>query len=102
MINAAVQRGTRSFRTTIGGVLTAWLLVIGFRQVADSLANPLAALLVSIINFVLEKKQPQIFPLAVPSVIWSLSLDYALTGLVVLALGLRLGFWLHREKTSSN
>jgi hypothetical protein len=100
MITAEQKYAIGNFHTSIGAVTTAALIAFGFRGLVGALRRPLAALLVSFINLLLERRHAQVMPLASPSFYWRLEVAYALSALIILALAVRLGFWLNQKKAS--
>lgn len=99
MITAEPKYAIGNFHTSIGAITTAALIAFGFRGLVGALRRPLAALLVSFINLLLRRKHVDVSPLASPSFDWRLQVAYALSALIILALAVRLGFWLNQKRS---
>ena len=100
MIASSRGKSMRSFHAQIGSVLAAALLAIGCASVIRASSEPIAALLVWVINLLLDRLHRDLYSLASPPLAWAFLAASLVIGLIVIALGLRLGFWLHRKGAS--
>jgi hypothetical protein len=97
-----LQGGTRQRFAGFGlrPVMVALVLAGGIRALVTSLRNPLAALAAHAINLLIDRSRAQVLLLDIPYFSWLAVIGSAMSGILLLGLGLWLGWWRYARQNS--
>jgi hypothetical protein len=88
---------TPRFYTSVGAASTGVLVAFGIRSLVGAIKIPLTAGLAAAINSLIKWQHLPMFPLAKPSFLWSYQVSHCVTGLLLIALALKIAFWLAKR-----
>jgi hypothetical protein len=89
----------KNFR--LGSFVTALLVVAGIRELVSGLRGPVSIMLVYIINFLIMKAHWDAVPAQPRQFSWIADTAHLVGGIVLVAIGMKLGLWLHPIAHSS-
>jgi len=84
----------------IGPVVAALILSTGILAFVFALRDPLAAIMIAAINYIVHRANPNPLPIQQVDLVWQVQVSFAIVGVILLTIGLRLAFWVHRTSTS--
>ena len=78
----------------VGPVLAGLILSTAILALVRAVKEPLTASVIKVINYFIRRSFPDSLPLAPVYGVWQMEVSYAVVGIVLLAIGIRLAFWM--------
>lgn len=82
----------------IGPVVAALILSTGILAFVFALRDPLAAIMIAATNYVVHRASPGALPIQQVDLVWQVQASFAIVGVILLSIGLRLAFWVDRTQ----
>ncbi len=84
----------------IGPVVAALILSTGILAFVFALRDPLAAIMIAGTNYIVHRINPNTLPIQQVDLVWQVQVSFAIVCVILLSIGLRLAFWVHRTATT--
>ncbi len=84
----------------VGPIAAALLSSAGIVAIVDAVREPLAAAVITGINYVLRHRFPDTLPIQEAHVFWPVDITYAVFGVLLLSAGLCVAFWMTSQSDS--
>ncbi|HJX85552.1 MAG TPA: hypothetical protein VJ723_14530, partial [Candidatus Angelobacter sp.] len=91
---------TPRFYTSVGAASAGVLLAFGISSLVGAIKEPLAAGLIGAVNALIKWQHWQMSSLPDHSFIWSFQVGRFVAGLLIIALVLKIAFWLAKKKVT--